>query len=350
MARVLEKSPEYVMAAIIDCLKKLKIKHGEYKHFINWSDGPTTYKNGTTMATFAYTILEEYKLVQANLEYGCPKHFKSDLDGDFGHVQHILHLAKQHKDLYELEDAVDAVRAAFDEENKRHPNRVQRYVHCYWPDDKNSYNFRSFDPASLKGVKGSYSFSFRRIHLTPNRKSLHGAGFNYFTLTNLMMRNHVLTGFPVGPGKSGHPVILPRKIYTSAEGAAAAPAPPPGALPDEGPPVAVAPDDVRADAVVPEEAAEDDDLGEEPAAPIDPHMLRQTKEWNKWRISYTLCKPQDKRRDMRRQHLIKISKGLPKAKVEPCRFKTNHEKAAAEATRQGKKAAAAKERTAYYAK
>ena len=69
-------------------------------------------KNSTVIGTVGHDMLVRLSWTSVQLNFGAPKHFKSQLDGDFGVPSRVRHLASLRRMLVDVDDVAEACRAS----------------------------------------------------------------------------------------------------------------------------------------------------------------------------------------------------------------------------------------------
>ena len=92
VSRVMEKTAAYPMAVLWDIFKRRgDAASFQEAHLI--ADGCSNLKNATLIGTMGYLMLGAFGWWKNHTNNGCPKHLKTELDGDFGTNRKIKHLA-----------------------------------------------------------------------------------------------------------------------------------------------------------------------------------------------------------------------------------------------------------------
>ena len=111
LSRVMEKTVAYSMAALWHVLEQ-RGDTAAYDHFVLWSDGGSNLKNSTVIGTVGHDMLVRFSWTSVQLNFWAPKHFKSQLDGDFGVLSRVRHLASLRRMLVDVDDVAEACRAS----------------------------------------------------------------------------------------------------------------------------------------------------------------------------------------------------------------------------------------------
>ena len=109
-SRVLEKTPEYVVACFTKALEQVDLT--KYDCIVFWQDGPTQFKCGMTMGSVVSNLGPLYNLKCISFEYGAPKHCKSVIDGHCGRISQHMALAKVSMPLIDISNVVEAMKQA----------------------------------------------------------------------------------------------------------------------------------------------------------------------------------------------------------------------------------------------
>ena len=262
-SRVLEKTPHYYIA----CLKEVLdgCEASDFEHLVLWTDGPTQMKSRVGFGTIGKEYLEHFGFKSVEFNYGCPKHFKNEIDGHFGCLSKLLDTAAAGTRMVSVGDAVAEYRKHFARRACMHPAEPPHVILEFMPKLKRTYPWLLFTVDSLLGIKYSYSFSFVRNDV--RRRTLHGRE-DSTVLTGLDFRNHRITRQACTVRDRGFPV-LDDDIYAYVE-------------------------------------ADEEDLepGEDE---VEELLTVATQEHLGWRTSYTMEKTENAQREARRKHLIKIN-------------------------------------------
>ena len=201
-SRVLEKTPEYAVACFTKALEQVDLT--KYDYIVFWQDGPSQFKCGMTMGSVVSNLGPLYNLKCISFEYGAPKHFKSVSDDHFGRISQQMALAKVSMPLIDISNVVEAMKKADQLQKEAHPNDpIQHYLE-FLPEQKESYKLQRFTAASSKGIKGSYSISFK---FNDTRRKTLRSRTDPLQLTGVTMRNHGMTGLAVDLEKTGYPCL-----------------------------------------------------------------------------------------------------------------------------------------------
>jgi len=205
LSRVMEKTVTYTMAVLWDVLNKRE-GTATFDHFVLWSDGGSNLKNSTVIGTAGHDMLVKFGWTSAQLNFGAPKHFKTLIDGDFGTLTHVRHLASLRRMLCDVDDVVDVFQVHFAATAVRHPDQPKRFVYNFTPPEKASVPVSKFTLASCGGIRHSYSWTVtlndkRRANTLRGRRPFHNR------LTGLTLRNHGMTACRAVAEKTLHPEL-----------------------------------------------------------------------------------------------------------------------------------------------
>ena len=259
VSRVMEKGSEYPVAILVYIFSS-RPDLASYKNIIIWADGGSNLKSCGLIGSVGYNLLDKFGWHSVRFEYGCPKHFKSLVDGHFGTLSRILSGAEKRIDLVDLSDVKKAYDDYFSDQAKIFPNAPKQTIHEFVPPPKQEVPVAWFTRSSMFGIRHSFSWSITR--LDRRRANLHGReAHRYFVLTGLQLRNHIMTGKRAVAERTGFPEL-------SLEAAAA------------------------------------DDGGEDPPeAQQEEILLRDTKNFQGWRCSYAKLEDNDQRTRLQTKHL-----------------------------------------------
>ena len=184
---------------------------GAYDNFVMWADGAKNFKKSMLLGTVAHDMLIAFSWRHLQINFGCPKHFKSQIDGDFGVLSKVKSATALRKMLLDVDDVVEAYTSYFERQVPMHPGMPKRFVTNVVPPEQSSVPISRFSPASCYGISHSFSWSItlndrRRTTMT----SLRGRGCMHETLTGLTLRKHGMTGFRAQAWKTGFPSLCDR--------------------------------------------------------------------------------------------------------------------------------------------
>ena len=253
ISRVMEKGCLYALSTLWHVLADIDVRC--FNELSVWSDGAKQFKNSRWIGTILYDVLKKYDLKQASVNFGCPMHFKSKVDSEFGEVSTIIDRAVLKEDLVlnEVVEVVNLLQGSFDKRKVlRQAVEVQGCEHKvveFLPTKKSSVASTYFSKKSLPSLQNIFSVCCARVDM--RRQNL--VGLDRCTLKGLKIKARALTGSNVPPDFQGHPEI-------GVEAAKAA-----------------------------EEGAEDEVVDELPPG-------TQATIWREWRCSYSRSAPPNKKR------------------------------------------------------
>lgn len=268
LTRVMEKKAVFVAAMLWDLLKH----HIDLTGVVNvviWSDSGTNFRCNRLIASCSMMI-EAFKFFRMNLEFGPEHHFKSIVDGLFGHLTHAKNNAALTRMISDIDGLCDAYREDYTRRRLLDPSIAEEVYVNYMPPAKDTVKSCIFHKASIKSpIRQCYSYSLTRTDA--RRTSMFGRGENEFTLTGLLLRCHMLTGQHAALLRQSHPTLAAEDVS----------------------------DDER-------EAA---DPRDDPPVPPEP-MTHLTRDHQGWRTSYRQSEPERSTPDRFDKLLITKAKTL----------------------------------------
>lgn len=202
LCRCLEKGPAYPLAVLDWILGQLPMRSIHTLEL--WQDGPTSWKNRYIIGTLSYHTLSRFVLRRVGIHYGCPKHFKEQLDSHFAGlvaarkrscrtVTTIAELAQLYRDHFNSQTIVSS--------------HTEVVVEFALP-TRASVEIHPFLVESCMGIAHNYSWvAVRNDRRRDTQARLHGQLHNWTTLTGLTLRCSPATGVAAGADRTCMPVL-----------------------------------------------------------------------------------------------------------------------------------------------
>jgi hypothetical protein len=188
--RVLEKASEYLTACLLHVL--LEQDYTAYDRLCFWSDGPGQYKSRLVMSTICQKLLSPTRVTYIDFNYFAPKHGKGVCDAQFGLLSRLLEASYARKFHEQISDVISTLRSWGDQHSIEVQDSTPQSFEEFLPDKKEDYEFSKFTSASLRGIMGSFSWTFKLRDA--RRGTLFGRGANLTILTNVEVRSKGMAG------------------------------------------------------------------------------------------------------------------------------------------------------------
>lgn len=203
LSRIVEKGPVYPLAALDAILTDLDLSGISSMQL--WTDGPSTFKNRIILGGLGVDCMSKWGFDRVQLEVGAPKHFKAACDSHFATLSMFRRMAVSRQ----LDDVSDLVQLYQELYTADVPRPHCDYVFKeFLPQPKKDYLVTALTVDSCMGIANSFSWTFtKNDRRRPDRRSWHGRGVNYSTLTGLTIKNLVYTGNTSTPSRTGFPAI-----------------------------------------------------------------------------------------------------------------------------------------------
>jgi hypothetical protein len=273
-------------------------KHAELKgfnHYVCWSDGGPNLKNTKLYGSLGYQFLKDIGVPKQPHAWSItfrifgPHHGKcAETDGHYSTLGHQFRNAALERPLVDVSDVVNVHNEAFALEARQASHKTTQHVYELTPGEKADVPMKRVTAKCMGGVRHNFQFQFKRLDIrrvnwlkTSDARIVSGLSLRTSTTSADHWKHEV------------HPVLRPVD----------APRPPaaPGALAAGAPP-AVALD---AAALPPAAEADVEEDPEEEQLPLE--LLRSTKEWKGWRVSYCKLESDAVQAERFRKHLSKLS-------------------------------------------
>ena len=161
VSRVMSKQGAYIMAALRYILDTGGYAR-TYEQLSWWSDGATNLKNSTTLGTFGFELLPDYGWRKVVVQFGAPKHMKTRLDGEFGTLSRVKHMASLRTMITSVEELVTVYQRYFENEATIHGTDAKRHIVNFMPQERRHLSLTRFTRASCGGIRHSFCFSITR--------------------------------------------------------------------------------------------------------------------------------------------------------------------------------------------
>jgi hypothetical protein len=267
----MEQSTEWVVCMLRDAFDKHPARKG-FTYYVCWSDGGPNLKNTKLYGSLGYQVLKDIGEPRQPHAWSLTcKVFAThhgtctETDGHFSTLGHQFRCAALARPLVDVADVVNAHVEAFASQARQASHQTTQHVYELTPLEKASVPMRRLTAKCLGGVRHNLSFEFKRLDA---RRMHWSKSSDPSTLIALKVRTS--TTSEDYWKHEAHPVLR----FVDAHMALAPLDPAPAA--------AV----LGAPALTP---LGDADIKEDPEEePLPPELLRSTKEWKGWRVSY--CK------------------------------------------------------------
>jgi hypothetical protein len=255
LSRVMEKTSEYTVAAVMEVTSRLDLTQTD--QLIFWTDVGTHFRSYRVLSTLPLRVAETHK-VHCKINYGCENHMNKLVDGRFA-----LQTAAKDKhalmhDIHSISDCVNLWSADFLERKRYAPDIGDEDYIEYFPAPKSEITMYEFTPRGRGniGIKVCHSWEFRIKD--KRRVNLFGHPPNNYNVTAMVGICRMLPGRSDCHDVKFEPIVKPNGTDADADS-------------DE---------DVIAEEL------------EEVVGPVGERLQLHTKELDGWRVSYKLDQPE----------------------------------------------------------
>jgi hypothetical protein len=276
LSRVMEKTSEYTVAAVMEVTNRLDLT--ETDQLVFWTDVGTHFRSYRVLSTLPLRIAETHK-VHCKINYGCENHMKKLVDGRFALQSAAKDKHALMHDIHSISDCVNLWTADFLDRKKYAPDIGDEDYIEYFPTPKSEitmYEFTSRGRAHI-GIKVCHSWEFRLKD--KRRVQLFGHPPNDCNVTAMIGICRMLPGRTDNHDVKFEPIVKPKGTEADAD-------------------------------------SDEDGIGDElddVVGPVGERLKLHTKELDGWRVSYKLDQPEKmpyKSLRKKLQHKLKAHQSL----------------------------------------